>query len=198
MYMYRMCWVGGPAIFKWLYTLYMYINPIYKYTCICMRVITCVTSFLYRIINLDSPLYLFSSLGRTTNQMLSQTPFSGCLGDVRIGGKAEGKLVDFSDVVTHSGATLIPGCSPSLSTCGLSTSCEGNEECVHFWNGSRCHGNANSNPISFEGVASSYEASPIATAASSTLESISFELRTVQDGYRLLLTVGEEASLEVC
>ena len=159
--------------------------------------ITCVTSFFYRIINLDSPLYLFSSLGRTTNQMLSQTPFSGCLGDMRIGGKAEGKLVDFSDVVTHSGATLIPGCSPSLSTCGSSTSCE-DEECVHFWNGSRCRGNADSNPISFEGVASSYEASPIATAASSTLESISFELRTVQDGYRLLLTVGEEASLEVC
>ena len=196
MYVYRMCWVGGPAILGGyipfiISTLY---TSIHVY---CTRVITCVTSFFYRIINLDSPLYLFSSLGRTTNQMLSQTPFSGCLGDMRIGGKAEGKLVDFSDVVTHSGATLIPSCSPSLSTCGSSTSCE-DEECVHFWNGSRCRSNADSNPISFEGVASSYEASPIATAASSTLESISFELRTVQDGYRLLLTIGEEASLEVC
>ncbi|XP_019849970.1 PREDICTED: cadherin EGF LAG seven-pass G-type receptor 2-like isoform X2 [Amphimedon queenslandica] len=157
-----------------------------------------------KIINLDSSLYLFNSLGESTNQIPSLAQFTGCLSNVKIGGERNGKLVDFSSVPTHPGASLLPGCPQSSSSC--QSSCGGDGKCIEFWNGSRCHSDSNdaTEAISFDGSSSSsYVVSSISAGTSMSYSSpfnvmnISFDMRTLQDGYTHVLAIGDKGDLEL-
>ena len=160
---------------------------------------------LCRIMNLDSSLYLFDSLREPTNQIPSLAQFTGCLSNVKIGGERYGKLVDFSSVPTHSGGSLLPGCPQASSSC--ESNCNGGS-CIYFWNGTpRCHSESNdaSEAVSFDGSSSSsYAVSSLSTSTSMSYSpapfmvmNISFDMRTLQDGYTHVLAIGDEGDLEV-
>lgn len=153
---------------------------------------------------MDSSVNLFSSLGESTNQILPLPQFTGCLSNLRIGEKQSSRLVDFSRVQTHPETSILPGC-PQYTSSLCQLSC-GDGKCIHYWNGTRCHYDANdgTEAVSFDGSpSSSYVVSSISTGTSMSYSSlfdvmnISFEMRTRQDGYTHVLAIGDEGDLEV-